>query len=203
MKKEKELKSRSKYTSKYFKKFQGRSQTTYEELVQEDYDRILKRAHELSSLKETDYSSLIILTIPDAFDRQSKVTYRLDVKPDNTHTLLYDQALMTLVFFGEKTLHYYRANVDHRNGHIANDICGEFSYFDVIHTQTSLVYDNPNHPKYITLDMNVGLCDGSMIPFHLRNHRLHDDYDLKVMLTPEEKKFIDLLKEKVRMSHQL
>lgn len=203
MKKKKVVKNRAKYTSKYFKKFAGRSQATYEDMVNEDYKNVIKRALELSSLEENDYDSLMMLTVPDAFDHQSKVTYRLDKKEDDTQTLLYDQALVTCVFFGDETLYYYRANVDHRNGHIGHDISGEFSYFDVVHLETILKFDNINKPKYLTLDIEVSLSDGTMIPFHLRNHHLHEFYDMKEYLTPEEKEFLDQLKLKVRQSRNL
>jgi hypothetical protein len=200
---EKKEKNRLKWTSKYFKKFSGRHQDNYDEMLQEDYDKVVSRAHELSSISEADYDALILITVPDAFEKNGRVTYRLDKKADGTHTLLYDQALVTALFFGEDTLYYHQANVDHRNGHIGFDVAGEFSYFDVVHMETSLKYDNNDHPKYITLDLEIGLSDGTITPFHLRNHRIHDDYDLHGLLTPTEQKVLDTIKKKVRSSRKI
>ena len=200
---EKLVKNRAKFTSKYFKKFSGRSKDNYEEMLQSDYQRAIERAHQLSSIDQNDYATPIIITVPDSFHQGDKVTYRLDKKSDGTNTLLYDQALITALFFGSDSLYYYQANIDHRNGHIAFDIAGEFNYFDVVHMETGLKYDNPAHPKYIMLDIEVGLVDGTMIPFHLRNHRIHDDYDLPSLLTETEQKILDILKSKVRESRQV
>jgi hypothetical protein len=196
-------KNRQKYIQKYFTKFSGRAQESYDEMLKVDYQKMIERALELSSINEMSYSSVMMITIPDAFDQTSKVNYRLDKKEDGTFTLLYDQALVTILFFGDDVLYYYQGNVDHRNGHIAYDVSGEFNYFDVVHMETALKYDRPVHPKYLTLDLEIGLTDGTMVPFHLRNHRIHDDYDLKTLLTDQEKKLLDTLKQKVRESRQL
>jgi hypothetical protein len=200
---EKKEKNRTKWTSKYFKKFSGRHLDNYDEMLQEDYDNVIQRAYELSSISEADYDSLVLITVPDAFEKNGKVNYRLDKKDDGTHTLLYDQALVTALFFGEDTLYYHQANVDHRDGHIGFDVAGEFGYFDVVHMETSLKYDNNEHPKYITLDLEIGLSDGTITPFHLRNHRIHDEYDLHGLLTPTEQKVLDTIKKKVRSSRKI
>jgi len=143
-----------------------------------------------------------LITVPDAFDKDGRVNYRLDTREDGTHTLLYDQALVTALFFGHDTLYYHQANIDHRDGHIGFDVSGEFSYFDVVHMETSLKYDNNDKPKYITLDIEIGLSDGNKVPFHLRNHRIHDDYNLDTLLTPTEQKVLHTLKQKVRESRK-
>jgi hypothetical protein len=172
-------------------------------MLQDDYRKIVERAHDLSSITEADYHEVMMITIPDAFDQTSKVNYRLDKKDDDTYTLLYDQALVTILFFGDDVLYYHQANVDHRNGHIAYDVSGEFNYFDVVHMETAIKYDRPINPKYVTLDLEVGLADGTIVPFHLRNHRIHEEYDLHAFITDQEKKFLDTLKQHVRESRKL
>ena len=202
-KKAKNVKNRAKYTSKYFKKFQGRSHGSYDEMIAKDYEKFIQRAHELSSISEQDYHKKIMITVPDAFEPNSKVNYRLDKRADGKYTLLYDQALVTVLFFGDDSLFYHQANIDHRNGHIAFDVSGEFNYFDVVHIETALKYDRPIRPKYITLDVELGLSDGTIIPFHLRNHRMHEEYDFDGTLTKQEQVFLDTLKQKIRESRQV
>jgi hypothetical protein len=201
--KAKNVKNRAKYTSKYFKKFQGRSHGSYDEMIAKDYENFIQRAHELSSISEQDYHKKIMITVPDAFEPNSKVNYRLDKRADGKYTLLYDQALVTVLFFGDDSLFYHQANIDHRNGHIAFDVSGEFNYFDVVHIETALKYDRPIRPKYITLDVELGLSDGTIIPFHLRNHRMHEEYDFDGTLTKQEQVFLDTLKQKIRESRQV
>lgn len=199
----KKIKNRSKWTQKYFNKFSGRAKDDFMQFIKADYNAAVMRAERLSSINRNAYDKPIIITIPDAFYQSEKVNYRLDKNAKGKFTQIYDQALVTILFFGEETLFYYQANVDHRNGHIAFDIAGEFNYFDVVHMETQIKYDRPEKPKYIMLDIEVGLSDGTIVPFHLRNHRMHDDYDLPEILTQTEQQILDLLKSKVRKEKSL
>lgn len=203
VKKEKPLKNREKWTNKYFKKFTGRAHDSFEDLMKEDFKNAMKRALLLSSIQKTDYEKPVIITIPDAYNQGGKVTYRLDVRKDGSQTLVYNQSLITILFFGKDSLFYYQANIDHRNGHIGYDISGEFNYFDVTHIETQLKYDNPDKPKYLTLDVEIGLVDGTIKPFHLRNHRIHDCYELPDLLTETEQEVLTLIKSRVRDSRAL
>jgi hypothetical protein len=203
LEKSKHIKNRSKWTQKYFKKFSGREKDSFISFMQDDYNKAILRAERLSSINRNAYQKPIIITIPDAFGKHDTVHYRLDQKPDGTYTQIYDQALITMLFFGKETLFYYQANIDHRNGHIAYDISGEFNYFDVAHMETQIKYDNPDKPKYIMLDLEVGLSNGTKVQFHLRNHRIHNDYDLPEILTPTEQQILDLFKTKVRSEKSL
>ncbi|MBU1141891.1 MAG: hypothetical protein KKG64_05135 [Firmicutes bacterium] len=201
--KQKSPEKREKVTAKYFKKFSGRSLDTYDEMVQADYAKAIERAHQLSNIQKYDYSAPVLITVPDAFRHGDRVNYRLDQKSDGTYSLMYDQALVYVLFFGKTSLFYYQANVDHRNGHITADVAGEFHYSDVIHMETVLKYDNVDKPKYITLDLEIGLVDSIIIPFHLRNHRIHQAYHLPTLLTDKESQILGILKKKVRESRSL
>lgn len=199
-KKEKHPQNREKLTSKYFKKVSGKSLDSFNEMVQADYAKAIERARQLSSIEKSDYSAPILITVPDAFHHNGKVNYRLDKKPDDTFTLMYDQALVYVLFFGRNSLFYYQSNINHMNGKIALDIAGEFNYADVVHMETELKFDHIDRPKYITLDLEIGLVDGTIVPFHLRNHRIHQDYSLPSLLTNQEQQILGLLKKKVRES---
>jgi hypothetical protein len=203
IKKVKKLKNREKWTKKYFKKYSGRAEESFADLMKEDFKNAMKRAEILSSIQKTDYEKPVIITIPDAYNKGGKVVYRLDVKKDGSQTLVYDQSLITILFFGKDSLFYYQANIDHRNGHIGYDISGEFNFFDVTHIETQLKYDNPDKPKYLTLDLEIGLVDGTIKPFHLRNHRIHDCYNLPDLVTETEYEILTLIKSRVRESRSL
>ncbi|MCD4826298.1 MAG: hypothetical protein K8Q99_00795 [Acholeplasmataceae bacterium] len=200
---EKREKNRPKWTKKYFSKFSGKAKTGFYDFVQQDYKNAMLRAEKLSSINPKLYGKPVIITIPDSFNNTSKVQSRLDKKPDGTVTQVFDQSLITILFFGESTLYYYQANIDHRNGRIAFDIAGEFHYFDVVHLETQIGYDHVEKPKYITLDLEVGLSDGRLIPFHLRNHRLHADYKIPELLTKTEQQILELFKNRVRKEKSL
>lgn len=199
----KRLKDRPKWTKKYFTKFSGKEKGLFQKYVDQDYKNAILRAEKLSSIDSNAYRKPILIMIPDAFNKSSKVRYRLDKKADGSVTQIYDQSLLTALFFGETTLFYYQANIDHRSGQIAFDIAGEFNYFDVVHMETQLKYDNPEKPKYLALELEIGLSDGRIIPFHLRNHRLHNDYQLPDMLTKTEQQILDLFKTRVRQEKSM
>jgi hypothetical protein len=199
----KKQKIRPKWTKKYFTKYAGKEKGLFQKYVDQDYKKAISRAEKLSSIDSKAYGKPILIVIPDSFNKSSKVRYRLDKKPDGGVTQIYDQALLTALFFGENTLFYYQANIDHRNGRIAFDTAGEFNYFDVVHMETQLKYDNPEKPKYLALELEVGLSDGRMIPFHLRNHRLHNEYELPDMLTKTEQQILDLFKSRVRQEKSM
>lgn len=203
VKKEKTIKNREKYTAKYFKKFSGRHADSFDDMLHTDYKNAIERATKLLSITTNDYEAPYIITVPDSFDNKKKVYYRLDKKEDGTHTLIYDQALVTILFFGSDSLFHYQANVDHTNGRIGFDKTGEFNYFDVVHIETMLNYDTLDKPKYIMLDLIIGLVDGTKIALHLRNHRIHDTYELSGLLTETESRILDLLKHKVRDSRSV
>lgn len=197
-KKAKKVKNRSKWTLKYFKKYSGRAKNDFMKFIKDDFNTAIMRAERLSSINRNAYDKPVIITIPDSFNNKDKVHYRLDKNTDGSFTQIYDQSLVTILFFGEDGLFYYQANIDHRIGHIGFDVAGEFNYFDVVHMETQIKYDNPERPKYIMLDLEVGLSDGTIVPFHLRNHRIHEDYDLPEILTQTEQQILDLFKSKVR-----
>jgi hypothetical protein len=203
VKQPKEIKNREKWTKKYFKKFSGRSQDSYELMLLEDYEKAIDRAHKMLSIDQSYYDKPVIITIPDAFGTKDRVTYRIDLKPDGSYTRLFDQALLNILFFGEETLYYYQVNIDHRNGNFAYDTAGEFGYFDVVHMETKLSFDDADKPKFVTLDLQIGLSDGQKISLHLRNHRIHDHYELPELLTKSEEEIITTLKQKVRLSRQV
>ncbi|MFP4177504.1 MAG: hypothetical protein ACLFTZ_01940 [Acholeplasmataceae bacterium] len=200
MKKSKEMKNRAHAMKKFFKSYTGKEKSSIEHLIQADYDQIIERAEQLSSIDKSDYPSNapIMIKVPDAFTKKDRVSYRLVHKEDKSTVLLYDQALVTTLFFGETSLFYHQCNVDHRSGSIAFDIAGEFNYNDVVHMETTLSLDQPENPKYLMLDLELSLIDGSVIPFHLRNHRLHESYELPSLLTDQEQMILDQFKHYIR-----
>jgi hypothetical protein len=202
MKKEMSSKKRARWMRKYFKRFLGREKGDLEEILQKDFQIAIERAHQLLSIKPEDYQNEqpVLITVPDSFTKYDKVTYRLDTKSNGNATLHYDQSLVTTLFFGQESLFYHQCNIDHRDGRFAMDIAGEFRYFDVVHVETAIKYDDEDKPKYLILDLEVSLTDGTIIPIHLRNHRLHDTYELPGLLTDQEKLVLETLKKHIRLN---
>ncbi|TVP85765.1 MAG: hypothetical protein EA375_03300 [Acholeplasmataceae bacterium] len=200
MKKDKKIRKRQRWMKKYFKKLSGREKKDFDQMTHDDHDKVIERAQKLLRINDDDYPDVapIMITVPDAFTKYDKVTYRLDIREDGSKTLHYDQALITTLFFGPEMLFYHQVNVDHRDGRFAEDHVGEFRYADVVLVETSLKYDNPDRPKYIILDLEVKLASGTAVLFHLRNHRLHEDYDMPELLTDQEQHILDQFQYRIR-----
>ncbi len=194
----KELKNRDRWVTKYFKKSLGQSDEKYEGFVDGDYEKAISRSLQLSSLEKKDYRSSVLIAIPAPFKENGDVKFRFDHKYDGTFTLNYNQALITILFFGAKSLFYYKVKMDHHTGNVKDDLTGEFNFADVVHLKTELRHENINRHQHLVLDIIISLSNGENISVNLRNHRIHANYNLTTLLTETETKTLDLIKKKVR-----
>lgn len=192
--------NRSRWMKKYFKKVLGHAKKQYDEFIKTDYENVVERATMISGIKKTDYDKLVLITVPDAFKTTRDIKYRFDHKEDDSFTLKYDQALATVLFFGDESLFYYKVNIDHISGDMNSDIAGEFNFFDVVHMETSLKYDDGDKPTHIMLDLNITLSNGVVIVFNLRNHHLHASYKLSSLITKTENEILNAIKGRIRAS---
>ncbi len=197
-----EVNNRFKRVEQYFKKVSGSTAEDIHKMMHEDYNRAIKRAELMASIDRKSYDQPYVLLIPFQKENGRKVSYRLDLLANGAQTLLFDQALISVLFFAENTFYYYQAHIDHQTGEISMDLSGEFDYFDVVHIVTRLGYDNPQKPKYETLDLEIGLSDGAVVPIHLRSYRLQSDYKPEIFISEDELKIINRLKKNVRESRQ-
>ena len=194
----KEVTNRLKRVEQYFKKVSGSTADDIHKIMHEDYQNAIKRAELMASIDRKSYDQPYVLLIPHQKEKGRKVSYRLDLLANGAQTLLYDQTLISVLFFGQDTFHYYQSHIDHQTGEISMDLSGEFGYFDVVHVVTRLGYDNPQKPKYETLDLEIGLSDGAVVPIHLRSIQLQSDFKPEIFISNDELKIINRLKEKVR-----
>lgn len=198
----KDMAARLKRVEQYFKKMSGGTAEDIHKLIHSDYERAIKRAEKMASIDRKSYDQPYVLLIPHQPEKGRKVSYRLDLLANGAQTLLYDQTLISVLFFGSDTFHYYQSHIDHQTGEISHDLAGEFGYFDVVHIVTRLGFDNPNKPKYETLDLEIGLSDGAVVPIHLRSYRLQSDFKPELFISDDEQKIIERLKKNVRESRQ-
>lgn len=190
--------NRPKWVKAFFKKNQGKSQNLMFEYMEKDHYRLLKRAHALLDITDKDYEKLFMIKMPDSFDNVHKVNYRLDINKEGKNTLLYDQAYINVLFFGEDTLYNYHANIDYNTGSIGFDGTTSFHYFDIVSIETKLAYDDPTNPKYSQFYIILNLSNNQQVTLNLRNHRLNASYQLPSLLTVQEERIIKLLREKMQ-----
>ena len=193
------MKERLKWFSKYFKKGTGQFDPQFQVYRDEAHELALTRAFELLSITNHDVQTEnpIILISPEQLDMKSKVRYKVATLDDNTAELLYDQALITMLLFGEESLFYYQANADYRYGLVTNDVVGELNYLDIMNVQTSFEYDDLHDPLFEIVDLDLWLYDGSTIPFTLR-FRLFNGVSEEIILSDKEKLILEKLHRVIR-----
>lgn len=182
------MKQRIKWFNKYFRKSTGEVDPQFQVYRDEAHDIAMKRAFELLSVTEADVTkeNPIFLLTPEQLDEKSKVKYKVVLLDDDNAELIYDQALITMLLFGEDSLFFYQANIDYRYGLITNDVVNEINYLDIMGVQTSFEYDDLQDPLFEIVDLDLFLYDGSMIPFNLR-FRLFNGVMEELVLSEKEK----------------
>lgn len=190
--------NRPKWVKKFFKKQQGKPQDYINKYLAKDQERLLGRMRALLNLEADEYQKLFFIKMPSAAHQKSNVKYRLSVDKNGVQTLLYDQAFINVLCFGEDTLYNYQAQIDYYTGRITDEVTTTFRYFDIVTLDTKLGLDNNEKPKYSQFSLSLSLTNGRHVKLDLRNHRLNDAYDLQSVLTQQEERILSLLKLKMQ-----
>ena len=194
------FKNRLKFTNRFFGRLQGKAKGQIEILIKKDYFEAEKRAKLLLGITEKDYQQQVLITVPDSFTNKDDVKYHLEVSKEGPSKLYFDQAYVTILFYGLESLFIYQANIDHRSGYIGHDHAQEFNYFDVISVETVVKYDNDLHPKYSVLNAELTLSNNQKFLIHLRNQRLNDQSFDQPLLSEKEQLVLQKLKDRIRAS---
>ncbi len=197
---EKLFKNRIKYTNKIFKHLKAKAKGQIDVLIKKDYFEAQKRAKSLLGINEKDYYQQVLITVPDSFSNRDEVKYHLEVEKDGENKLYFDQAYVTILYYGKETLFIYQCNIDHRSGYIGHDRAQEFNYFDVISVETSIKFDNDTRPKYSVLNAELTLSNNQKFLIHLRNQRLDSQPLEQPLLSEKEQNVLQMLKERIRAS---
>ncbi len=192
------MKSRVKFTKRFFGKIKSKAKGQIDVLVENDYLEATKRAKLLLGISEKDYHQQILITVPDSFSNKDDVKFHLEVKKEDGNKLYFDQAYVTILFYGLKSLFIYQANIDHRNGFIAHDRAEEFNYSDIVSIETSLKYDNDRKPKYSVLNVALTLANHASFMLHLRNQRITNQGSGQPLLSEKEQHILQMLKDRIR-----
>ena len=121
----------------------------------------------------------------------------VDCTDESVAELVYDQALITILMFGEHSLFYYQANADYRYGLVTNDVVSEVNYLDIMSYQTSFEYDDLQDPLFEIVDLELFLYDGGVVPFNLR-FRMFNGVMEELVLSETEKLVLDKFHQVVR-----
>ena len=198
------MKKRLKWFNKYFKKGTGEFDPQFQVYRDEAHELVFKRAYELLSITEADVAeeNAIVLMSPEQLDVKSKVRFKVALLDDDDAELIYDQAILTVLMFGEESLFYYQANVDYRYGLVTNDLVGELNYLDIMNVQTSFEYDDLHEPLFEIINVELWLYDGTIMPLTLR-FRLFNGVMEELILSDKEKLVLNKLHNVIRSKKSL
>lgn len=197
---QKMFKNRLKFTNKFFRRLKSKAKGQIDVLINKDYFEAEKRAKLLLGITNKDFDQKILITVPDSFTNKDDVKYHLEVKEQGDNKLYFDQAYVTMMFYGITTLYIYQCNIDHRSGKIGHDHAQEFNYFDVLSVETMSQFDNDNHPKYSILNAELTLSNNQKFLIHLRNQRLHKELAALPLINEKERRVLQMLKDRIRAS---
>lgn len=189
------MKTREDLFTRYFKKNRADDLEKILVYIQDDTDKCIFRAHHLNNLEEGIFKDPIYIRVPDNFYDNNN--YKISVSK-KSQTIVYDESLFTAIFVDDQKLYYYQANVDHKRGLIAYEIAGEVLLKTIIHIQTVFDYNSENNVDFLSLDLILGIMDGSKLSFRLRNQFLNETLTTEEFLSIEEKKALEKIKNAVR-----
>ncbi len=192
------FKHRLKFTKRFFRRIKSKAKGKIDVLINRDYMETVKRAKMLLGISEKDYQQQILITVPNSFSNHGDVKYHLEVDQDGTNKLYFDQAHVTVLFYGVNSLFIYQCHINHRSGFIGHDRAQEFKYTDVISVETVIKFDNDAKPKYSVLNAELTLINNQKFSIHLRNQRLHDQLPNQPLLSEKEQHVLQMLKNRIR-----
>ena len=185
---------RSKLFKKYFKKNSGKVNQEVIDLINQDFSNAVFKAKQVLLIDDSEVGGPITISVPDSVDGRN-VKFKNVLFEDETNQIVYDQTLLTVLFFDKKHLNYYQSNIDHVSGEIKYDVSGSILFKNIIHVQHLFSYDNPSNPKVERLDVELNLIDGTIIPLRIRNRFITPKQkDAQQVLSDKEIKVLEAIK---------
>lgn len=190
------MKKRNKLMKKHFKKTDGRENKKIEQVIASDTEEALKRAQIISGLEDVEFSNPIVIVTPNT-NTDRKVRFRT-TKVSGEVRVDYDYALLTTLYFGDKTLFYHQSSIDYLSGVVDEDNAIEVGYKNIVKVKTFVGYDDPKKPLLKMVNLTLSLDNGETIEIPLRNQYLFSDGSSAELLTEKEAYIIRAIKNAIR-----
>ena len=132
------------------------------------------------------------LVCPEVYPGRKTICYRYFKKDSKVY---YSQVGYTWLFFGEKSLYYYHASVNHVYGFIGYEVSTEFDYKDIVTVQTSVKHYHGVERFMLTLT----LVNGESVNIALRT-RPNFFYGSTHSLSEKEASVLSTIRQVIRKS---
>ena len=132
------------------------------------------------------------IVCPEIYPGRKTIAYRYDKKAKKVY---YSQVGYSWLFFGEKSLYYYHASVNHIHGYVGHESTTEFDYTDVVSIHTETTHTNGVEK----LDLKLTLINGEVFNINLRSIP-SKEYGSTHKLSDKEAEIISTVRSIIRKS---
>lgn len=155
------------------------------------YDELFKSLS-IEKLRSKYQAEPIELVCPEEYPRFKTIIYRY-FKKDNK--VYYSQIGYSWLLFGEKSMYYYHASVNHIYGYTGYEFSYEFDYNDIVSIKTAVTHDN-NVEKFV---LTLSLTNGEVLEIPLRTIS-NKVYESTHKLTEKESLVLSTIRSVIRSS---
>lgn len=155
------------------------------------YDELFKNLA-IEKLKSKYQAEPLEIICPEVYPKMNTIIYRY-FRKDNK--IYYSQIGYSWLLFGEKSMYYYHASVNHIYGYTGYEVSYEFDYKDIVSIKTAI-----NHENHVeTLILTLSLTNGETLNIALRT-RPNKFYESTHKLSEKEALVISTIRNVIRNS---
>lgn len=155
------------------------------------YDGLFKNLA-IENVRSRYQTDPIEVVCPEVYPRRKTIIYRYFKKDSKVY---YSQIGYSWLLFGEKSLYYYHASVNHIYGYVGHEVSCEFDYKDIVSIQTDTTHENGVE----SLLLSISLVNGEVLDIALRT-RPNRVYGSTHQLSEKEAQVISTIRNIVRNS---
>lgn len=155
------------------------------------YDELFKNLS-IEKLRSKYQTNPIEIICPEVYPKMNTIIYRY-FRYDNK--MYYSQVGYSWLFFGEKSMYYYHASVNHIYGYTGYEVSYEFDYKDIVSIKTAV-----NHEDDVeTFILTLSLANGESLDIALRT-RPNKFYESTHKLSEKEAQILSTIRSVIRNS---
>lgn len=155
------------------------------------YDELF-RSLSIEKLRSKYQAEPIELVCPEAYPGMNSIVYRYFNKDNKIY---YSQIGYSWILFGEKSMYYYHASINHIHGYTGYEVSHEFDYKDIVSIKTAVTHEN-NVEKFV---LTLSLTNGETLDIALRT-RPNRVYKSTHKLSEKEELVLSTIRNVIRNS---
>ena len=155
------------------------------------YDELFKNLS-IEKLRNKYQTDPIEIVCPEVYPKMNSIIYRYFRDVNKT---LYSQVGYSWLFFGEKSMYYYHASVNHIYGYTGYEASYEFDYKDIVSIKTAVEHED----NVETFTVTLSLTNGETLDIALRT-RPNKSYQSTHKLSEKEAKILSTIRSVIRSS---